>query len=369
MLLCARRTQALTAGGLLRACLVALIVLLGAARADAQPSFKPLLPLAGGQLLVSIGTPPQWLPESGTTTELTLFAGIPRVRNATADNAYIALQSAGRRCAVSPARDRQPLLTIPNFYSPANLIANQRHSPFAGAQAGDYAVTIPSVVVHQQRRTRACVWLVQKPRQRGLDLSQSIRLLNGMFAASVSAVPSASAGIGGAYTLDAIDVGTPFSYAVSTLQCGIRSQDASGQVGDGRLATESIAIETNPCAGDGSTFSFAVAGGRSLGALTYTITEATAAPPQVATAGACELDPVAAIALTTAEQYVEAVGCRVGRLLLAPYTAALARGAVIEAQIDGGLAEVAPRGATVDLELNGRPALSTTGTRGKSKRG
>jgi hypothetical protein len=362
MLWCARRTQALTAGAAV-ACLVALIVLLAAGPAEAQPPYKPLLPLARGQLLVSLGTAPQWLPESGVTTELTLFSGAPMVRNAAADNAYIALQNAGRPCAVSPARAPQPLLVIPSFYAPANLISSQRHSPFAGAQAGDYAVTLPSVVVHQHGRTRACVWLAQKPRSHGLDLSQSIRLLNGLFAASVSAIPSASTGIGGAYTLDAIDVGTPFSFAVTTLQCGVHSQDASGQVGDGRLATESIAIETNPCAGDGSTFSFAGAGGRALATLTYTITQATAAPPQIATAGACELDPVAAISLTTAYQYIQAVGCRVGRLLLAPYTSALPHGAVVGAQIDGGLAEIAPRGSAVDLVLNGRPALSGTGRR------
>ena len=361
MLVCARRTQALTAGAAVM-CLVAFIVLLAAARADAQPSFKPLLPLARGQLLVSIGTPPQWLPESGTTTELTLFSGAPGVRGATADSAYIALQNAGRRCAVSPAGSHESLLVIPSFYAQANLISSQRHSPFAGAHAGDYAVTLPSVVVHQRKRTRACVWLAQQPRSHGLDLSQSIRLLNGMFAASVSALPSASTGIGGGYTLNAIDVATPFSYAVTTLQCGVRSEDASGRVGDGQLATESVALETNPCAGDGSTFSFASAG-RTLATLTYTIAQATAAPPQVATVGACELDPVAATSLTAASQYVEAVGCRVGRLLLAPYSAALPRGAVIEAQINGGLAEVAPRGATVDLELNGRPTLSGTGRR------
>jgi hypothetical protein len=355
--LCPRRTQALIAGTAVVVCVATLFGLLAAGRALAQVSFQPLLPLAPGKLTVLLGTPPQWLPESGTPTGLTLFSGRPAVRNASAVTAYVALQSDRQRCASTPAGDRRPLLDIPMFYASNNLIAKHRSSPFAGAQRGDYAVTLPSIVVHQTGRTRVCVWLARDVRSRGLVLSQSIRLLNGLFAASVSALASATPGIGGGYTLNAIDVGTPFTYAVTTLQCGVHSLDTSGTVKDGQLATESIGPETNPCAGDGSTVAFAV-GDRALASLAYTVTQAIAVPPQVSTVGGCELDPVADISLIEAEQYVQAVGCTVGRLLLAPYNAGLPKGAVIEAQVDGGLAEVAPPRTAVDLELNGRPALS-----------
>jgi hypothetical protein len=363
MLSCAWRRQAPLAGAVV-ACLAAFVVVLagaaGPAVAQPLPAYQTLLPLARGHLLVSIGTPPQWLPERGVSTSLTLFSGVPAGRGAARDTAYLALQNAGRRCARTPARDRVTLMTIPSYYASANLISSEKGSPFAGAPSGDYAVTLPSIVVQQRGSTRVCVWLAPRPKARGLVLSQRIRLLNGLFAASVSAVPSASTGIGGAYTLDAIDVGRVFSYAATTLQCGVHYADASGTVADGQLATESIAIETNPCAGDGSTFAFTLAGGRPLATLAYAEAQAVAAPPQATSIGGCELDPVAITPLASAIAYVQAVGCSVRRLLVAPYNAGLPRGAVIEAQVDGGLAEVAPRGTAIDLELNGRPVSTAT---------
>jgi hypothetical protein len=374
MLSCAWRRQALLAGTVV-ACLLSVAVLLvgvgvgfgfggsAVAQPSPTPAYQTLLPLARGRLLVSIGTPPQWLPESGVSTSLTLFSGGPANRDAASDTAYIALQNAGRRCAATPAKDRVTLLTIPVYYASANLISSQRRSPFAGAPSGDYAVTLPSIVIHQHGRLRVCVWLAQRPTARGLVLSQRIRLLNGVFAASVSAVPSASTGVGATYTLDAVDVGRTFNYAATTVQCGTHYADASGSVADGQLATESIAFETNPCAGDGTTFAFTLAGGQPLATLSYTEAQAVAAPPQIASIGACELDPVDLTSLASATAYVEAVGCSVRRLLVAPYNAGLPRGAVIEAQVDGGLAQVAPRGTAVDLELNGRPVSAATSHR------
>ena len=149
--------------------------------------YETLLPLARGHLLVSIGTPPQWLPERGVSTSLTLFSGMPASRGAARDTAYLALQNAGRRCAATPAKDRVTLMTIPSYYASSNLISSHKRSPFAGAPNGDYAVTLPSIVVEQRRSTRVCVWLAPQPKARGLVLSQRIRLLNGLFAASVSA--------------------------------------------------------------------------------------------------------------------------------------------------------------------------------------
>jgi hypothetical protein len=362
MLRSVRRRRALV-GAVVISALAASVALADAGAALAQPAFAPVLPLARGKLLVSLGNPPQWLPESGTPTGLTLFSGAPRSARAAAYNAYIALQRGSRRCAATPAGDHESLLEIPSYYTTQNLIAHQSGSPFAGAQAGDYAVTLPGITVRLRRLVRACVWIAATEHARSLRLSEPIQLLNGLFAATVSALPSASSGVGGAYTLNAIDVGAPFRYAVTTTQCGIQYHDASAAVADGTIATESVAIESNQCAGDGSTYSFTSATGGALGSLSYSVAQAIATKPTVATVGACELDPISVIPLADATQYVQAVGCRVRRLLLAPYDPALPRGAVIEAQVDGGLAELAPSGTAVDLELNGRPALAVSGRR------
>ncbi len=315
-----------------------------------------MLQLARGELLVLIGTPPQWLPESGARTTLTLLSGAPRARpaaRAALEMAFIALQGAGSRCARTAARARGAPLEIAGYYAHRNLISAQPGSAFAGAQAGDYATSVNGVVVKQVRETRACVWLGTAPQNARLVHVQTIPLLNGLFAASVSTLPDTSAGsaAGTGYTLNAVEVGGGFSYTVATTQCGTGVGDSSGLVRDGQLATESIAIDAHPCAGDGSQFSFVGTGG-SLGTLGYTVAQAAAAPPAIATLGGCELDPVAGAPLAAAEQYVVAVGCRVGRLLVARYQPGLPSGVVTEAQVDGGLAEVAPAGTAVDLVIN-----------------
>jgi hypothetical protein len=337
-------------------CLVALTGLIGADEAVAQPPVEPLLPLHRGQLVVSLGPPGQWLPESGTPTSLTLLSGAPRSPRAVADNAYIALQRTTRACGHTPARDREPLRVIPAFYAHHDLISAQPGSPYAGAQAGDYAAAVSGIVITESKRVRACVWIASGPTSRGLASSYVIRLLNGLFAASVSTLPNAGTSADGAYTLDAIDVGREFAYAVTTLQCGDHYRDASSAIPDGQLASDSVAIETYPCAGDGSTYAFTRVGGRKLATLTYTETQATAPAPEISSAGGCELDPLTVVPLDVAGAYLQAVGCRIGRLLIAPYERAFPLGAVMEAQVDGGLAEVAPAGTAVDLELNGRPS-------------
>lgn len=249
------------------------------------------------------------------------------------------------------------LITIDTPYVAANLIAHERGSPWAGAAAGDYAIAIPKLTIDQSGQVRVCVWLARKPRARGLALNQKVRLLNGLFAASVSTLASPA---GGAYTLDAIDVGRVFRYSIATLNCGDHYADASSAVADGQLATDSIAIETNPCAGDGSVYTFTASTGSPIGTLGYSIAQAVSPQPVVATFGACELDPVDGNSVNVAELYVQAVGCRVAHLVVGPYSASLPRGAVIEAQVDGGLAEVAPRRTAIDLEINGTPPLITS---------
>lgn len=326
--------------------------------AAAQLATHPLMPLARGQLLVSLGNPPQWLPESRTAETLTLFAGRPALRHTAGINAYIAVQRAGSRCAAT-AHGGHAHLELPDLYARANrLTSRSPFTPAGGAQRGDYAASRDGVVVHQEKRARFCVWLSSSPTRRGPVASQDVPLLNGLFAASVSAIPSASKSAGGRYyTLNAIDVGRSFDYGASTTTCGGVSDDGPRTAAAGELATESISYGASPCAGDGSTFTFTTAGGRSLGSLGYPVADALTAPPMVTSSGGCELDALTVVPLAAAESYVQAVGCTVGRLLISPFSRAEPRGAVLEAQVAGGQASVAPRGTAVDLVLNGRPPV------------
>lgn len=318
----------------------------------------PLLPLTRGQLLVSLGDPPQWLPEAGVPIGLTVFSGAPRHAHAAALNAYIALQAPTKECAATPRADRPGrLLEVPHLYEAGHLLsATSPFTPGGGAEAGDYAATLSGVVIHQSGSVRACVWLARKTTQRGLAAVQNIQLLNGLFAASVSAVPSASPTHGDqTYTMNAISVGGPLTVSAATSQCGTRSSDPPQTVADGEVASESFAYGKASCPTDGSTFKFSAPNQRSLGTLTYTLAQASAAPPEVSSLGACELDALTVTTLAAAEQYLEDVGCRVGRLLVSPRQTGVPRGSVLEAQVDGGVAEIAPRGTAVDLVLNGRP--------------
>jgi hypothetical protein len=200
---------------------------------------------------------------------------------------------------------------------------------------------------------RACVWLASSPTTSTRPVVQEIPLLNGLFAASVAALPTAQAGPPSSYSVDAVDVQKPFSYGVATTVCGVTTRDPRQQVAVGEPASDSVTIGSGNCPADASTFSFFASGGHSLGRLTYTVADASTSPPLVAHAGACDLNSVAGTTLTAAQTYVVAVGCRVGRLLKAPYDKALPRGYVTEAQIDGGIAQIAPRGTKVDLVLDG----------------
>jgi hypothetical protein len=345
---------------MLRRC-AALLALLGcwiaAAPAEAQPTLGPLLPLARGQLLVSLGDPPEWLPESGAPETLTLFSGRPRGRTGGL-NAYLAIQGTGSRCARSATAGHSHLI-LPRYYAATNLVSRRR-SPFApngGAVSGDYAAAIPGVVVRRAGTARICVWLARAAGQRVSAVSQDVRLLNGLFAASVSAIPSAAPNSAGRfYTLNAIDVGRSFDYGASTTSCGGVADDGPRTADAGELATESITYSAAPCAGDGSEFTFTTAGGGPLGSLSYAVSQALTTPPQVTSIGACELDAVTVVPLAQATGYVQAVGCRVGRLLLSPYSRTAPRGAVLQAQVNGGVASIAPRGTAVDLVLNGRPS-------------
>lgn len=327
-----------------------------AAAAGARLVTGPLIPLARGHLQVSLGDPPQWLPVSGRPLDLTLFSGRPSGRDSGALNAYLALQRPTRSCAPSAKRGHYTR-EIKSFYAGANQLAREQ-SPFApsgGAAAGDYAATLSGIVVGQRGTTRVCVWLARVASQRGLAAVQDVPLLNGVFAASVSALPTAfGAARPSAYTLNAVQVARGFGYTAVTSSCGRQYTDARRSAADGELATESISFGSSACAGDGTQFTFTTPSGRTFGALGYTVSQAQTAPPQVASLGACELDGLTVSSPTSASEYVQAVGCEVGRLLVSPYQRGVPRGAVLEAQVDGGVAALAPRGTAVDLVLNGR---------------
>jgi hypothetical protein len=345
---------------LLTAITVCLAGLATASAAAAQVKTTALLPLARGHFQVSLGDSPQWLPVSGQELTLTLFSGRPRVGSA--DAAFIGLQSARHGCAATPAKVR-PLYEIPHYYESAHLLARQS-SPFApdgGTAAGDYQASVNGITVHQSGSVRVCVWLSTSSRSHARDLAATLTLplLNSTFAASVSNLPQASGSNSlsdsGGYTLDAFSGADSFSYSAATTNCGTTANDPSQSADGGDLATETISLSPSPCAGDGTRFTFRRAGGGMLGTFDYTVAEATAAPLVVGHLGACELDPVSGVPVSVAAQYVVADGCRVAEEQVSPYRSGTPHGTVLEAAVDGGVADLAPRGTAVDLIINGRP--------------
>jgi hypothetical protein len=313
----------------------------------------PLLPLARGQLLVSIGDPPAWQPISGAPVTVTLFSGRPAVRKAGRVNAYVGFQSVTRPCPASARGDRSALLTFPGFYAPANeVLAGSPFAPAGGARSGDYAASIPGVVLSGHDQIRACVWLARSQRRRTPPVAQDIPVLNGLLAASVSDVPSAGSGPGAGYTLNAFAPGHGFSYSVATTECGADTPLPPVHVSSGALASASVSLLPAPCATDGSRFTIST-GGSVVGVLSYPASNARSMPPAVVALGGCELDPVTATAMADAISYVQADGCSVGRILVAPYQPGLPARDVLEAQVDGGVAQAAPFGTAVDLVVNG----------------
>ena len=175
--------------------------------------------------------------------------------------------------------------------------------------------------------------------------------------------PKFGSGSEKAYTLDAVDVGRGFSYRTRTASCASTRSDRSRAVAADALVSDSISFLGAACPNDQSTFTFA-AGATSIGSLTYSEAEATASPPYVASLGGCELDPITGTALASAERYITADGCVDGRVLTAPFQAGIERGAVLEAQVDGGIAEAAPQGTAIDFVINGAlPAPPRPGRR------
>ncbi len=311
----------------------------------------PLLPLAHGQVRVLLGDSPYWLPVSGAT-ELSLIAG-PTRGSGKGLNAYVALQSDAQGCARSAGADHGRMLTFPSFFSGRFLLPRlSALAPNGGAERGIHLAQT-SATITQRGRVRACVWIAPKPTTNTRPVVQEIPLLNGLFAASAAALPDGSTGPPSSYSVDGIYVGRALRFDVATTVCGLTTHDPSQSVAVGDRASESITIGSGDCPADASTFSFFATGGRSLGKLTYTLADAAASPLVVGHLGACDLNGAAATTLAAAQTYVGAVGCRVGRLLRAPYDHAFPRGYVTEAQVDGGIAEIAPRGTKVDLVVDG----------------
>jgi hypothetical protein len=322
-----------------------------AATASRSASATPLLALHRGQVVVLIGQQPQWLPVSGRPTELTLLAG-PPAPGAGRLAAYVAVQPAARSCAASASADHGQKVSFPRFFAAANLV--QPGDPLApsGGSAHGVRAAVAAITLHQPAAAQACVWIASRPSATARPIAQPITMLNGLFAASVTAAPTAGAGLSHAYSLAAIDVGRAFSYGVSRIVCGRNAIDPAQRVAAAIEATADFSVGTADCPDDETTFSF-TAGGGSLGTLTYPLVGVVANPPVVARLGGCELGQAAGMTVPGAEAYLLADGCSVGRVLTAPYDGALPRGAVAMFQVDGGVAEVAPAGTAVDIIRNG----------------
>ncbi len=341
----------------MRAMLVAIATLAAAApAAHATIKTSSLEPLARGQLQLSLGTPPQWLPVSGTPLTATLFSGAAKIHSTTAA-AFLAFQRSSKRCAATPDADKETLHEIPDYYVSAHLLSRQS-SPFApngGTTPGTYAASVGDVVIDVRGSSaRACIWMTAdvKSKRRDLVSSATVPLLNATFAASVSDLPQYNGSTlvnTGAYTVNAIAGGRSVTTRAVTTECGTTTTDTQTAAA-GEPATETIALAATPCAGDHTKFGFS--GG--FGSLNYTALEAQLTPPAVARTGGCELDPVTGTSVPLAVDYVLADGCSVGQILVSPYRAGIARGAVIEAEVDGGVAELAPRSTKVALVTNGR---------------
>ena len=331
-----------------------LVAALGAFAALAPAAgATPLLPLAPGQLTVLLGDSGEWQPQAGAPLTLTLLAGPPRARHAPTLTAYVALQPTSKACGRSPQADREPVLDLGQIYASQTLIANESSplAPGGGAESGVHAATTP-VIVNASRTVRACTWLDTTIKKRAPAVSQDIPLLNGLFAAAVWSTGGAG-GTASGYTLDALSIGTGFQYAISTEFCGQTSNGPQGRVGAEEPASYQVSISSIDCPIDGTTFAFSGPGGSSLGSIQYTIAEANASPSTIGHVGGCDLDGVAGRTLVDARRYVTTVGCSVRRVLTAPHDPSLARGLVTEAQVDGGIAPVAPAGTAVDLVVNG----------------
>jgi hypothetical protein len=327
------------------------------AHSAAQVKTVKLLAMSRGSFEVSLGNAPVWLPLSGTSQTLTLIAGAPK--QATADNAYVGFTAATRTCASTPKKSKSPYYELSDFYSAAHSAAHDAgaFAPNGGASASTYIESVSDVRFNATSSVRACIWLATskavtaKKAHRSLAASLVLPLLNSTFAASVSNLTGALPGTGG-YAMFAFSADHSFRYSARTVQCTRTTADGASAVSAGVPASENVSISVSPCTGDVSTFSFTGADTRNA-ALAYPVADALAVPPVTLSAGACELDPLTGATLAGAEAYLTAVGCTLGQIEVSPYTKSLARGSVSWAQVDGGIAEVAPASSAVDLVING----------------
>lgn len=317
----------------------------------AQALKLPLLPLARGHVRVLLGAQPYWMPVSGRTT-LTLLAG-PATRRQKALNAYIALHRAGQSCAASAKGDTASKLTFTSFFSGANVLPPVNPlAPNGGGERG-VAAASEAVTVRQRGTVRACVWLAKQPATRTRAIVQQIPLLDGLFAASVAALPAGLHGAPTSFSLDGFSVGSGFRYRVTSTVCGASTTDQMQSVASETQATELVSIGSGNCPSDTWAFSFTTPKGRSRGSISYALADFTATPWVIGHLGACDLTGATATTLAAARAFVAGVGCRVGRVLTQPYDKAVPRGMVSMVQVDGGVAQIAPPGTTVDLVVDG----------------
>jgi hypothetical protein len=245
-------------------------------------------------------------------------------------------------------------------------------APNRGAAASTHIESVSDVVVPERGKAHACIWLARtigaalkpsahkgrrrkakvKPPKRSLVATLTVPLLNNTFAASVSNLSGASGSAAGV-DMYAIDGGHAFRYSASSTQCDVTSADAATTVAAGTPGSESLSIGTSPCTSDATTFQFSAGGGTRT--LTYPIADAFSNPVTSVGTGACELDPLTGATLLNAEAYLTAVGCTVAAVQVTPVQKSLPRGEVSWASVDGGIAELAPKGSAVTLVVNGTP--------------
>ena len=310
-----------------------------------------LLPLRPGELTVLLGQSGEWQPQSGSPLTLTLLAGPARSRRDLGLTAFVALQPTSKACAASPAADRGAAVDMGPIYSSATVVGpGNPLAPDGGAARDVHAASVGGIVVGVTGHSvKACTWLDSSATQRARATAQEIPLLNGLFAAAVWPTPAGGAVAG--YALDAESVGNAFSYDLSAAFCGTNSTTHGGHFASGDEASYQVSISSIDCPTDGSDFSFSGPGGSSLGSISYTVSDAHSAT--IGHLGGCDLDGVGGLSLGSARHYVAAVGCHVARVLTAPYSSTVPRGGVTAAQVDGGIAPVAPSGTAVDLIVNG----------------
>lgn len=299
------------------------------AASDVGVTGFPPPPLTAGQSEVllngassAVPSPPplnSWYPVSGSPVKVVLWSR-PLLRPSSQLNAYVALQSPEKPCAVSASADHARLLTQGQFYTVASSVN------------GVYSLSFTQqVTLAKGPYVRACVWFARSVGNPVIASSQLIPLINGLFGSTMTSLGGPPVDVEGeAYSVGAayLITGTP-DVTPEPLPSG-------GPAGFGE----------GPCVN--TTFTFSYPGGPAD--VDYNCQEGIERPPVVEHIGAClfNIDEFSPQEFTLADwlYYIQAQGCTVD--YLQPNNNDIA---AIVATIDGGEASIAPFGTHVDLSV------------------